>query len=63
MLYLKEVFQQLGYDAVFTDLKGIIHVNTQRAYIHYDDLQAFCKLNSFKGIACVNGQLIVEFVD
>lgn len=63
MAQLIEIFQQLGYDAVFTEVLGIIYVNPRKDYIHYDDLQVFCTLKSFKGISIVHGQFIIEFVN
>lgn len=63
MQYLKDMFDQLGYnDVLFTEVRGIIYVNIHRSYIHYDELQVFCKLNSFKGISCVDGQVLIQFV-
>jgi hypothetical protein len=63
MAQLIEIFQQLGYDAIFTEVLGIIYVNPRTAYIHYDHLQVFCKLVSFKGISIMDGQFLIEFVN
>lgn len=61
---ISDMFYQLGMSTVDRYEDGIRYVDTFRKYVHYDKIEPFTKLNSFKGIGISKtGTIEFQFID
>jgi hypothetical protein len=63
-LMIADMFRQLQIPVMSSFVVGIWFCDTTRNYIHYDELEPFTKLNSFKGVGVSDkGTIVLQFVD
>lgn len=63
MIYLIiEQTQQLGWNCIVESKEGITYIDTQKQYLHYDEIEPFVKYNVFKGISVsIDNTLVLQF--